>query len=423
MVNLSAKQEDVILSNKFRNMLIGKPRSGKSVAAAGLMISQILSEDWPELGSEFNGFMVYSNTSPQARDIGYTAIKFVCDKLFDPPVPVYIPKVGPLILNNHWPIYTKGLGDNNSEKDLLGKTYGTCWYTEITELNKTAFEYALSRQTPPNAIEIYDTNTRHSGHWVKKELLPQFYADPEECAVWYFNYQDNPSLTKRYVKKLRASMSKTQLMRLDRNLWYNDEDAVFEQDDIDRNLISISDLPKTMRYSLLVLDPAKTYSENSDNTGFALAGLDQETIYQIHSERHRKDLGGILEIVRGICAGSAGYIPNAIGVENNGGIGQHLIDAIRMDENITIQVYPIIAKAKKSPRAQMLVPVLRRDEWKIVKESNEALLDELYDFNGEDGMKDDTVDAAVHAARELLVNYSNINIESYDLEEDEYHYA
>ena len=98
-------------------------------------------------------------------------------------------------------VYFKGVHDSGAYKDIQGMTLALAYCDEVVNMPHNVWNMLIGRLRIPGAQLLATCNPEGPSHWFKKEILDQ--AEEKSVKYWTFLMEDNPSLTKDYVDRMK----------------------------------------------------------------------------------------------------------------------------------------------------------------------------------------------------------------------------
>lgn len=100
-------------------------------------------------------------------------------------------------------IYLVGASDESAVRRIQGATLAFAYVDEATCIPAPFWRMLISRLSVKGAQLLSTCNPEGPSHWLKKEYIDR--ASELNLKHWHFTLDDNPSLDKAYVDKLKAS--------------------------------------------------------------------------------------------------------------------------------------------------------------------------------------------------------------------------
>lgn len=106
-------------------------------------------------------------------------------------------------------VYFKGVHDSGAVKDIQGCTLALAYCDEVVNMPQNVWNMLIGRLRVPGAQLLGTCNPEGPSHWFKKEILD--YSEDKDVKYWNFLMEDNPSLTKEYIDRMK---------RMYTGMWY-----------------------------------------------------------------------------------------------------------------------------------------------------------------------------------------------------------
>jgi len=122
-------------------------------------------------------------------------------------------------------IYVVSANDARSEGKIRGSTFIGAYVDEITLIPESFIKMLLSRLSMDGAKFFGTTNPDSPYHWLKRDFLDR--ASELDLRTWSFTLEDNPVLSKEFVKQLKSEYSGLWYQRFIEGKWVQAEGAVY----------------------------------------------------------------------------------------------------------------------------------------------------------------------------------------------------
>lgn len=106
-------------------------------------------------------------------------------------------------------VYFKGVHDSGAVKDIQGCTLALAYCDEVVNMPQNVWNMLIGRLRVPGAQLLGTCNPEGPSHWFKKEILD--HSEDKDVKYWNFLMEDNPSLTKEYIDRMK---------RMYTGMWY-----------------------------------------------------------------------------------------------------------------------------------------------------------------------------------------------------------
>lgn len=172
------------------------------------------------------------------------------------------------------PVYVMGAHDINAEKVVRGLTLSGAYVDEVTIVPEAFFTQLLGRMSVPGARCFCTANPDNPNHWFKKKYLDKIGTGEnqlDDWKAWYFQLNDNPSLTERYKKSIAAEFTGLFYRRFIQGEWVAAEGAVFDMWQPEKHLITPDEIPPISQYHAIGIDYGTT-----NPTAALLLGVGQD---------------------------------------------------------------------------------------------------------------------------------------------------
>lgn len=123
-------------------------------------------------------------------------------------------------------IYAVSANDARAEAKIRGSTFIGAYVDEITLIPETFVKMLLSRLSMEGAKLFGTTNPDSPYHWLKRDFLDR--ADELDLRTWAFKLEDNPSLSKEFVKQIKSEYSGLWYQRFIEGKWVQAEGAIYD---------------------------------------------------------------------------------------------------------------------------------------------------------------------------------------------------
>jgi len=247
MIEFTEKQQrliqDIWDDEHDRIIVVGPVRSGKSLSAVHGFMDWIMSH---EGRSEY---IISATTAKQLKASILGNVEQYCSMhgiSFKRRTPEHYEIDERLIL---WPLMGPKRGDADKAKSYSVRA---ALIDEATDQDRDFILAVEDRCSHPDAKVIYVMNPDRPKHWINRELIPQAKTDPK-VSHWQFTLRDNPTLTERYMERLKARYTGAQYQRLVLGKWAASSNVVWP--DFDRSRTAWpSETEKVQRYWASIRD-------------------------------------------------------------------------------------------------------------------------------------------------------------------------
>jgi len=208
----SSKQNQSFLEATRRfNIWVGAVRSGKTFASIRKFIDRI---KW---GIPGDAMIVGVNRGSIHRNIlthMFKTLGFPCPSPMSPKTSLFGRDV-----------YFVGAPDISAVSTIQGSTLAYAYVDEATNLPEPFWKMLESRLSIDGAQLFATCNPEGPSHWLKKEYLD---SKEHDLIYWNFNLDDNPSLTDKFKKDLKASYKGMWYKRYILGEWAMATGAIFD---------------------------------------------------------------------------------------------------------------------------------------------------------------------------------------------------
>ncbi|WP_066360293.1 PBSX family phage terminase large subunit [Herbidospora mongoliensis] len=175
-------------------------------------------------------------------------------------------------------VHLIGANDVRAEGRIRGSTIALAYVDEATLIPQSFWMMLLSRLRVRGARLLATTNPDGPGHWLRKDFILK--AGEVGARHWHFTLDDNPSLTRDYVDRLKAQYVGLWHRRFIKGEWCLAQGAVYDMWDSDRHVVE--KIPPIVRW---VAAGADYGTVNPFHAG--LLGLGQDgRLYLTHEWRY-----------------------------------------------------------------------------------------------------------------------------------------
>lgn len=216
MFDLSAKQLESYRDSTARiNLWVGSVRSGKSYSANFAFLKFVMEAEPQNLD------MIILGRSQQAikRNIIGPLLNLLGAR-----AEYYIGKQELHI--GHRTIHVVGANDERASTKIQGSTFLGALVDEVTILPESVWNMLLSRLSPPGARLFGTTNPDSPYHWLKTGFIDR--AKDLDLKHWDFTFEDNPSLSPKYIDSLKSEYTGLWYQRYIEGKWVLAEGAVYD---------------------------------------------------------------------------------------------------------------------------------------------------------------------------------------------------
>lgn len=123
-------------------------------------------------------------------------------------------------------IHVIGANDERASAKIQGATFLGAYVDEITILPQSVWNMLLSRLSPPGARLFGTTNPDSPYHWLKTDFLDR--SEELDIKSWNFDFNDNPSLSPKYVESLKKEYTGLWYQRYIDGKWVLAEGAIYD---------------------------------------------------------------------------------------------------------------------------------------------------------------------------------------------------
>lgn len=160
-------------------------------------------------------------------------------------------------------VHVLGASDSKAEKTIRGLTLSGAYVDEVTILTEEFFTQLLGRMSVDGAQCFITTNPDSPHHWFKKKFLdkinnPNVEKPIEDWKSWYFELDDNPTLTESYKDSIKAEFTGLFYKRFIEGKWVAAEGAVYDMWQDEKHVIPWEDIPPIERYVSIGIDYGTT---------------------------------------------------------------------------------------------------------------------------------------------------------------------
>ncbi len=222
-IEFSHKQEEVISLLKHNrlkriNLLEGSVRSGKT------WISLVLWAMWVATQPKDSAFLMAAKTLTAlernnlnllASLVGTDNFKFSIAS-----------KKAELFGRS---IYLEGASDVRAENKIRGLTLKGAYIDELTLIDEDFFVMLLSRLSEPDAKLFATTNPDSPNHWLMTNYIQRGDSGELDFLRMKFSIEDNPYLSKEYVKSLKNEYTGVFYQRFIKGEWVAAEGVVYPE--------------------------------------------------------------------------------------------------------------------------------------------------------------------------------------------------
>lgn len=156
-----------------------------------------------------------------------------------------------------------------AEGRIRGGTFGLVYLDEAVLVPRLFFDMLITRLRVKGARMLATTNPASKNHWLRKEYILS--AAKHDMIVFHFTMDDNPSLERSYVERMRRSFVGVFFRRMILGLWTNAEGAVYEIWDPDRHVVPWENMPPLARVLCIGIDHG-----TSNPTSAIMVGISAE---------------------------------------------------------------------------------------------------------------------------------------------------
>ena len=395
-----------ILTAKFLYILLyGGARSGKTMIFLYAIICRALK-------CKSRHLVIRKHFSSVKTSIGYDsmpkALSLIC-----PGVPVDLNKSDWFwLFPNGSEIWLGGLDDKERTEKILGKEYSTIFFNECSEMSYDSVETALSRLAEKTDLinrAYFDCNPPKKSHWTHKVFVEKIdpitnvlLLHPELYMTLLMNPADNESnLPENYIRDFLENLSDRKRKRFLLGEWLDDvEGALWNNDMISAYRIQPDKLPDMARI-VVGVDPAVTSSENADETGIVVAGVDGIGHCYVLEDKSLR--GTPLEWGRAVIAAYIKWnADRIIGEVNNGG---DLVEMNLRSIDPNVPYKSVHASKGKYIRAEPVAGMYEQGRVHHVGEFPE-LEDEMCSWTPESKISPNRLDGCVWSITELGITVS-----------------
>jgi PBSX family phage terminase large subunit len=151
-------------------------------------------------------------------------------------------------------VWLIGANDVRAEDRIRGATIVLAYVDEASLVPQGFWMMLLSRLRVESAKLLATTNPEGPGHWLRKDFLLR--GLDVGLVDWHFTLDDNPSLARDYVERLKKQYVGLWYRRFILGEWCLAEGAVYDMWDPDRHVVA--DLPMMRRWIGLGIDYGTT---------------------------------------------------------------------------------------------------------------------------------------------------------------------
>ena len=126
-------------------------------------------------------------------------------------------------------VYLEGASDVRAENKIRGLTLCGAYIDELTLIDEDFFVMMLSRLSEPDAKLFATTNPDSPNHWLMTNYIQRAEAGELEFLRIKFSIEDNPYLTKEYVKSLKSEYTGVFYQRFIKGEWVAAEGVVYPE--------------------------------------------------------------------------------------------------------------------------------------------------------------------------------------------------
>lgn len=175
-------------------------------------------------------------------------------------------------------VYVMGASDSKAEKAIRGMTLSGAYVDEVTILSQEFFTQLLGRMSVPYAQCFVTTNPDNPSHWFKTEYLDRIGPDRmkgqlHNWKAWYFQLNDNPSLSRSYKKDLESEFTGLFYKRFILGLWVAADGAVYDMWDPNELVVRDDDMAEIVQYFAVGIDYGTTNASTAILLGLGMDGV------------------------------------------------------------------------------------------------------------------------------------------------------
>ncbi len=126
-------------------------------------------------------------------------------------------------------IYLEGASDIRAENKIRGLTLKGAYIDELTLIDEDFFVMLLSRLSEPDAKLFATTNPDSPNHWLMNNYINRAEAGELDFLRIKFSIDDNPYLSKEYVKSLKNEYTGVFYQRFIKGEWVAAEGVVYPE--------------------------------------------------------------------------------------------------------------------------------------------------------------------------------------------------
>lgn len=126
----------------------------------------------------------------------------------------------------HRTIHVVGANDERASTKIQGSTFLGALVDEVTILPESVWNMLLSRLSPPGARLFGTTNPDSPYHWLKTGFIDR--KEDLDLKHWDFTFEDNPSLSPKYIDSLKNEYTGLWYQRYIEGKWVLAEGAVYD---------------------------------------------------------------------------------------------------------------------------------------------------------------------------------------------------
>lgn len=270
----SEKQLDFICnSDAFINIASGAVRAGKTIGATIRWINFVYESPHTRfLMTGKSADTLYRNVIEDIEKICGDDVRYVKSSSGGAKLIFKIPNDDGGVIEKV--CYCVGAYDEGSESRIRGMTVGGWVADEVTLYPESFITQAINRMSLAGAKAFWTTNPDSPYHYIKTEYIDKVGEKNIKC--WYFDMDDNLSLTEEYKDNLKGMYSGIWEKRMIRGLWVLAEGVIYDNFNNDIHVIGDDDLPERFDKMLVGIDYG-----TSNATGFTLVGVKDGVYYFI----------------------------------------------------------------------------------------------------------------------------------------------
>ncbi len=151
-------------------------------------------------------------------------------------------------------VYLEGANDARSENKIRGLTLTGAYCDELTLFDEDFFVMLLSRLSEPNAKLFATTNPDSPGHWLMTDYIKRAENDELDFLRIRFLIDDNPYLSKEYVKSLKQEYTGVFYERFIKGEWRAAEGVVYQEFADDPERFKLSKAPDDISFATIGVD-------------------------------------------------------------------------------------------------------------------------------------------------------------------------